>query len=492
MKRLFKCSGRSDIKCVSSEDEEVTLPDETQGRNDDNLMFDTDEEEVEVEKVVSIAEVTTDSATTTTPAASKPSQDKGKEKMIEYEKPLKKKDQIMYDQEVVKIELGIVLMEDDKEKEDLKQCFKIVQDDEVAIDVIPLATNQLLKEFDREDLENLWKLVKTKHENTRPEEGYERVLWGDLKTMFKHHIEDLIWRNLQGKKVLLWRLYDSSGIHFVRFEDIHVYMLVEKKYPLIPATITAMLNKKLQADYWNEIFIHLLYVFGSLCYPSNDSEDLGKLDAKADIGIFVGYVPTKKAFRIYNRRTYKIMETINVTLDELTTMASEQFGLGPRLKSMTPSTSNSGLVSNPVSQQPFQVAAAPRAVVLADSPMLTSIDQDAPSTSIPSTQEQEHSPIISQGFEESPKTPLFHDDPLHESLHEDSTYQGSSSNVRPAHTPFEHLSRWNHPIANMIGDPSRSVSTRKQLETDVMWCYFNAFLTFVEPNNFKQAMTKPS
>ncbi|GJS92476.1 integrase, catalytic region, zinc finger, CCHC-type containing protein [Tanacetum coccineum] len=98
------------------------------------------------------------------------------------------------------------------------------------------------------------------------------------------------------------------------------------------------------------------------------------------------------------------------------------------------------------------------------------------------------------GFEESPKTPHFHDDPLHESLHEDLTSHGSSSNVRPSHTLFEHLSRWtkDHPIVNVIGDPSRSVSTRKQLETDAMWCYFDAFLTSVEPKNFKQAMTEPS
>ncbi|GJT30922.1 retrovirus-related pol polyprotein from transposon TNT 1-94 [Tanacetum coccineum] len=107
---------------------------------------------------------------------------------------------------------------------------------------------------------------------------------------------------------------------------------------------------------------------------------------------------------------------------------------------------------------------------------------------------KEHSPIISQGFEESPKTPTFHDDPLNESPNEDSTSQGSSSNVRQIHTPFEHLGRWtkDHPIANVIGDPSRSVSTRKQLETDAMWCYFDAFLTSVEPKNFKQAMTEPS
>ncbi|GJV75171.1 retrovirus-related pol polyprotein from transposon TNT 1-94 [Tanacetum coccineum] len=143
---------------------------------------------------------------------------------------------------------------------------------------------------------------------------------------------------------------------------------------------------------------------------------------------------------------------------------------------------------------PVQEASAPRAEVLADSPVSTSIDQDAPSTSIPSSQEQEHSPIISQGFEESPKTPTFHDDPLNESPNEDSTSQGSSSNIRQIHTPFEHLGRWtkDHPIANVIGDPSRSVSTRKQLETDAMWCYFDAFLTSVEPKNFKQAMTEPS
>ncbi|GJX98755.1 retrovirus-related pol polyprotein from transposon TNT 1-94 [Tanacetum coccineum] len=97
-------------------------------------------------------------------------------------------------------------------------------------------------------------------------------------------------------------------------------------------------------------------------------------------------------------------------------------------------------------------------------------------------------------FEESPKMPHFHDDPLHESLHEDSTSQGSSSNVRPIHTPFESLGRWtkDHPIANVIGDPSCFISTRKQLQTDAMWCYFDAFLTSVEPKNFKQAMTEPS
>ncbi|GJY44575.1 retrovirus-related pol polyprotein from transposon TNT 1-94 [Tanacetum coccineum] len=143
---------------------------------------------------------------------------------------------------------------------------------------------------------------------------------------------------------------------------------------------------------------------------------------------------------------------------------------------------------------PIQEAATPRAEILADSPVSTSIDQDAPSTSIPSSQEHVQSLIISQGFEESPKTPTFHDDPLNKSPNKDSIPQGSSSNVRLIHTPFEHLGRWtkDHPIANVIGDPSRSVSTRKQLETDTMWCYFDAFFTSIEHKNFKQAMTEPS
>ncbi|GJV90937.1 hypothetical protein Tco_1538750 [Tanacetum coccineum] len=191
---------------------------------------------------------------------------------------------------------------------------------------------------------------------------------------------------------------------------------------------------------------------------------------------------------------------------------------------MTPVTSSSGLVINPIPQQPcnpptrndydrlFQpifdkyfnpstsdvslvpVAATPRAIDIVNSPMSTSINQDAPSSSIPSTQEQVQSPIISQGVEESPKTPHFHDDPLHETIHEDSTSQGSSTNVCPSHTPYELLGKWtkDHPIANLIGDPYRSVSTRKKHQSNAMWCYFDAFLTSVDPKNYKEAMLKPS
>ncbi|GJW25928.1 hypothetical protein Tco_0039739, partial [Tanacetum coccineum] len=90
--------------------------------------------------------------------------------------------------------------------------------------------------------------------------------------------------------------------------------------------------------------LSFFHVFGSLCYPTNDHEDLCKFDAKADIGISVGYAPAKKAFRIYNRRTRIITETIHVTFNELTAMDFEQFSSGPGLHGMTPATSSTGLV----------------------------------------------------------------------------------------------------------------------------------------------------
>nr|GFD17144.1 retrovirus-related Pol polyprotein from transposon TNT 1-94 [Tanacetum cinerariifolium] len=90
--------------------------------------------------------------------------------------------------------------------------------------------------------------------------------------------------------------------------------------------------------------LSFFYVFGALCYPTNDNENFGKLQPKADIGIFIGYAPTKKAFCIYNRRTRRIVETIHVDFDELTAMASEQNSSGHTLNDMTPGTISSGLV----------------------------------------------------------------------------------------------------------------------------------------------------
>nr|GEU43561.1 retrovirus-related Pol polyprotein from transposon TNT 1-94 [Tanacetum cinerariifolium] len=128
-----------------------------------------------------------------------------------------------------------------------------------------------------------------------------------------------------------------------------------------------------------------LHVFGSLCYLTNDSEDLGKLKAKADIGLELNHVPQPP-----------YVPPIKNDWDLLfQPMFDDYF--------------------NPLSSfvSPVQAAATPRPVDPASSPSSTTINQVAPSTSNPSTQEREKSLIISQGVKESPKTLHFHDDPLH-------------------------------------------------------------------------------
>ncbi|GKB00045.1 hypothetical protein Tco_0828038 [Tanacetum coccineum] len=169
-------------------------------------------------------------------------------------------------------------------------------------------------------------------------------------------------------------------------------------------------------------------------------------------------------------------------------MASEQFSSGLVLQFMTPATSSSGLIRNPITQQPCN----PPNRDNWDAFFFHQFDEYFNSSNhclfLPF-----HSCCSTKSVEESPKTPLFHDDPLHEPLHKDSTSQGSSSNVRPSHTPFELIGRWtkDHPIQMRSKTLPFSLH-RKQLKTNACCCYFDAFLTSVEPKNFKQAMIEPS
>ncbi|GJS82733.1 retrovirus-related pol polyprotein from transposon TNT 1-94 [Tanacetum coccineum] len=95
-------------------------------------------------------------------------------------------------------------------------------------------------------------------------------------------------------------------------------------------------------------------VFGALWYPTNDSEDLGKLKAKADIRVFVGYAPNRKDYRIYNKRTRKTIENIHVTFDELTgQMDFVHIGTGPEPSLLTHEPISSGLVCNPIPATPY-------------------------------------------------------------------------------------------------------------------------------------------
>ncbi|GJW08164.1 hypothetical protein Tco_1570587 [Tanacetum coccineum] len=187
-------------------------------------------------------------------------------------------------------------LEEDKESEELKQCLEIVPNDgdDVTIDATPLSTKsptivdykiykegkksyfqiirvddnsqmyltfgKMLKNFDREDLEVLWSIVKARFKKTEPMNYMDNFLLLNLKTMFEHHVKDNVWKNQQGLvKVLNWKLYDSCGVHCVTMQSMLFYLLVEKMYPLTNHTLHQMFNDvKLQVDYECEMAFKLL------------------------------------------------------------------------------------------------------------------------------------------------------------------------------------------------------------------------------------------
>ncbi|GJV82570.1 retrovirus-related pol polyprotein from transposon TNT 1-94 [Tanacetum coccineum] len=222
--------------------------------------------------------------------------------------------------------------------------------------------------------------------------------------------------------------------------------------------------------------LSFFHVFGALCYPTNDSENLGKLQPKADIDF-----------------------------DELTAMASEHSSSGPALHEMTPATISSGLVPNPPPSTPFvppsrtdwdilfqplfdellnppssvdhpapEVIApiaevvAPEPVVSTDSPSSTTVDQDAPSPSNSQKTPETQSLVIPNDIKENNhdldvanmNNYLFFGIPIPINDSEAS----SSSNVIPTvvHTAApnsEYVTKWtkDHPLDNIIGELERPV-----------------------------------
>ena len=94
-------------------------------------------------------------------------------------------------------------------------------------------------------------------------------------------------------------------------------------------------TKKTAYEIWNEEKPKVKYfrVFGSKCYILNDRENLGKFDAKSDEGIFLRYSTTSRAYRVFNKRTKRVMESINVEIDDaLTKVEIDDDGEGPSSK----------------------------------------------------------------------------------------------------------------------------------------------------------------
>ncbi|GJR09235.1 retrovirus-related pol polyprotein from transposon TNT 1-94 [Tanacetum coccineum] len=284
--------------------------------------------------------------------------------------------------------------------------------------------------------------------------------------------------------------YERVGIFFTKrqFQGLHSRTTLLKDGTLVH-------DKKLDLTFF--------CVFGALCYLTNDSKDLGKLQPTADIGIFVGYAPSRK-------------------------------GTGPAPMFLTLGQISLGLVPNQVPAAPYvpptnkeldilfqpmfdEYLEPPRAERLV-SPALailvlvnsagtassTTIDQDAPSPSHSPSSSTLQSPSLHQGIavestliEDNPFAPVDNNPFINVFALEPSSEASSSEDLSSAESPYvsqtlHYLGKWrkDHPLDNIIGNPSRPVSTRKQLATDALWCLYNYVLSKVEPKNFKSVITE--
>nr|GFA56024.1 Gag-Pol polyprotein [Tanacetum cinerariifolium] len=166
-----------------------------------------------------------------------------------------------------------------------------------------------------------------------------------------------------------------------------------------------------------------------LCYPKNDREDIGKLGAKGDIGFFIGCSADSCAYRVYNHRTKKIIETMNVSFDELSAMAFKQQSSKPRLNSMTSGHISSGL----------DLTYAPYC---------------------------ENCSACSRTLSSSIVNGIYN-----------NSRQRSNTN------------KLDHPLEQVIGEPSRPVLTRNQLRSNGDMCMYALSVSTMEPKNVKEAMT---
>nr|GEV47516.1 retrovirus-related Pol polyprotein from transposon TNT 1-94 [Tanacetum cinerariifolium] len=221
--------------------------------------------------------------------------------------------------------------------------------------------------------------------------------------------------------------------------------------------------------------ISFLYVFRALCYPKNDREDIWKLGAKGDIGFFIGYFADSCAFRVYNRRTKKIMETMNVSFDDLLAMAFEQYSLKPRLQSMTSGQISSGfdltyVPSSITTQQPTEDTTLTPTNSSSQTTIFLNTLQDVDGLN----SQQQHA---QQQEYQAPIQPETVADNVSNAMFDANTFVN----------PFATSS-----TKQVIEEPSQPVLIRNQLRSDGDMCMYALTVSTMEPKTVKEAMTDPS
>nr|GEU76579.1 hypothetical protein [Tanacetum cinerariifolium] len=254
--------------------------------------------------------------------------------------------------------------------------------------------------------------------------------------------------------------------------------------------------------------IKFLRVFGCRCYLLNDYEDVGKFKAKGDIGVFVGYSKESAAFKIYNKRTRKIHESVKMNFDEILEMAFKQFSLEPGLsnlnktgKSLNPSVSQVSETSKKDLEDLFQnfydEYFDSSKIMKSSTTNVKTSNAKIPSHEVEVFHEKEvrvplsNTQLISNNMipnvDEASTSHNVFSKRLEDAYFDASTSFHDPSNVHTFYQPYPHEKKWtkDHPLYKIIGDSKSSVRTRGQLAKS---CLFSCLLSSIEPANVAEAL----
>nr|GEX59654.1 ribonuclease H-like domain-containing protein [Tanacetum cinerariifolium] len=169
----------------------------------------------------------------------------------------------------------------------------------------------MLKHLDREDLNQLWALVKESLSNMPPINDKEIELLVELKRLYEPDDEDQLWTHTQNlmHAPVEWKLYDTCRVHHVTTKDKEIFMLVEKDYPLRKGLAIRMTSYKLQVENYSKMANDLILKIYKI---ASSPRQQGKFKAKGDEGYFIGYYMSSKAFRVFNKRTKRVKENLHV------------------------------------------------------------------------------------------------------------------------------------------------------------------------------------
>nr|GEU55713.1 hypothetical protein [Tanacetum cinerariifolium] len=130
-------------------------------------------------------------------------------------------------------------------KEGKKEHFQIIRAN--GNHQMYLTFSTMLKNFDREDLEVLWKIVKDRFKESQPKKVLDIFLWHTLKVLFEHTVEDNVWKHQKGPQGLArvknWKLFALFGVYCVTLDTIQLFLLTERMYPLTNYTLQQMFNE---------------------------------------------------------------------------------------------------------------------------------------------------------------------------------------------------------------------------------------------------------